>query len=201
MDIVAGPQGSGKSTFFRLAERGFDSFNVDERRRELNAGHAQDIPDHVRERSVRELRAFIENHIRNCKSFSFEATLAKDVTFEQASQAKSRGFEVLLTYVATDLEECVERVFKRLELGGHGVMRQIIEETYPASMRNLARAMRQFDVVQVWDNSVRAGPEISLLEAKPTRALEAVRGRITKVAVVLPPWLKTALAGTTYHLE
>ena len=93
MDIVAGPQGSGKSTFFRVAERGLDSFNVDERRRELNAGHA-----------------FIEDQIRNGKSFSFEATLAKEVTFEQASQAKSRGFEVLLTYVATDLEECVERV-------------------------------------------------------------------------------------------
>ena len=101
MDIVAGPQGSGKSTFFQVADRGFDSFNVDERRRELNRGSAQGIPEPVRERSVRELQAFIEGHIHEGRSFSFEATLAREVTFEQASQAKSRDFEVLLTYVAT----------------------------------------------------------------------------------------------------
>jgi predicted ABC-type ATPase len=168
MDIVAGPQGSGKSTFFRVADRGFDSFNVDERRRELNRGSAQGIPDPVRERSVRELQAFIESHIREGRSFSFEATLAREVMFEQASQARGRGFEVLLTYVATDLDECVERVMKRLELGGHGVPAQVIAETYAASMRNLTRAIRQFDVVHVWDNSVRAGAEISLHEAKPS---------------------------------
>jgi len=30
MDLVAGPQGSGKSTFFPVSDRGHESFNVDD---------------------------------------------------------------------------------------------------------------------------------------------------------------------------
>ena len=45
MDLVAGPQGSGKSTFFPVNESGFDAFNVDEHRKALNRGSAQNIPN------------------------------------------------------------------------------------------------------------------------------------------------------------
>ncbi|MBI2920021.1 MAG: hypothetical protein HYY18_02930 [Planctomycetes bacterium] len=47
MDLVAGPQGSGESTFFPVNESGFDAFNVDEHRKALNQGSAQNIPEAV----------------------------------------------------------------------------------------------------------------------------------------------------------
>src|SRR5438477_287007 len=49
MAIVAGPQGSGKSTTFPVGTTGHDYFNVDARRAEL-AGRSQKIPA----RTVRE---------------------------------------------------------------------------------------------------------------------------------------------------
>jgi len=62
MDLVAGPQGSGKSTFFPVADRGGDSFNADDRRRQLNRGSSRKIPPHVRRQVVAEYEAFINEH-------------------------------------------------------------------------------------------------------------------------------------------
>ena len=51
-DLVAGPQGSGKSTFFPVAGRGHDAFNIDDRRRALNGGSSRLIPDTVRRQAA-----------------------------------------------------------------------------------------------------------------------------------------------------
>ena len=161
MDLVAGPQGSGKSTFFPVADRGHDSFNVDDRRRKRNGGSSQRIPAGVRQRVIAEYREFIEEHIRRGNSFSIEVTLGKEITFEQARRAREAGFRVQLTYVAAALDDCVDRVATRLERGGHGVSPAVLRETYTTSMRNLSRAVREFDVVQVYDNARRARPDDS----------------------------------------
>ena len=63
MDLVAGPQGSGKSTFFPVLDRGHESFNVDDRRRELSRGAPKGIPADVRRQALAEYREFIEGHI------------------------------------------------------------------------------------------------------------------------------------------
>jgi len=201
MDIVAGPPGSGKSTFFRVADRGNDSFNIDERRRELNKGSSRNIPAAVRQQSIAEYEAFIEGHIRDGRSFSFEATLAKDITFQQADRAKRAGFEVHLTYVVTKVEECVERVKMRALRGGHAAPESVLEDVHAGSMRNLSRAIRSFDVVQVYDNSVQAERGERLHEAKPTLVLEARQGTVAYVAAAAPEWLKAALTGSEYELD
>jgi predicted kinase len=82
MDLVAGPQGSGKSTFFPVAHRGLDFFNIDDRRRELNRGSSQRIPQEVRRRAIKEYQEFIEEHIRRRRSFAIEVTLGQEITFE-----------------------------------------------------------------------------------------------------------------------
>lgn len=201
MDVVAGPPGSGKSTFFPVADRGNESFNIDERRRELNKGSSRNIPAEIREQSIKEYKAFIEGHIRDRRSFSFEATLAKDITFEQAYRAKQAGFEVHLTYVATKVEVCIERVKMRALRGGHAAPPSVLEEVHRGSTRNLARAIRSFDVVQVYDNSVEAERGERLHEAKPTLVLETRQGTVAYVAAAAPDWLKAALIGSEYQLE
>src|SRR4051794_23111004 len=101
MAIVAGPQGSGKSTIFPVGSTGHDYFNVDARRAEL-AGRSQKIPAAIRKQSQDELRAFIEGHIRDGRSFAFEATLAQPITFDQAATAREKGFRIHLRYLCTD---------------------------------------------------------------------------------------------------
>jgi hypothetical protein len=55
-------------------------------------------------------------------------------------------------------------------------------------MRNLSRAMRQFDLVQVYDNTHRAHPEEATQDAEPQLVLEAQRGTITYVRSSPPRW-------------
>ncbi len=198
MDLVAGPQGSGKSTFFPVQFRGFDAFNIDEHRRKLNRGSAQDIPAAVRTRARRDYDAFIRGHIRRGTGFSIEATLAKSVTLTQARSARDAGFRVQLTYVAAELDECLRRVANRLDLGGHGVSPAVLRRTYHASMRNLPLAMRQFDLVQIYDNSRAARPEDPDKECMPRFAMEVVHGVITFSTQTRPSWLCHALAGTEF---
>lgn len=201
MDIVAGPQGSGKSDFFPVKKRGFDSFNIDERRKELNGGSAQNFPSEVVEQARKDYEAFIETHIAERRSFSFECTLGRHITFDQAARARESGFQVHLTYVATDLEKSIARVIKRAHGGGHGAKVSTLQDVYSMSTHNLERALRLFDVVQVYDNSVEGQLDESLYEAKPPRVLEAWRGVIVYVAANPPGWLKSALAGTEFDLD
>jgi len=198
MDLVAGPQGSGKSTFFPVSDRGHESFNVDDRRRELNQGSPRRIPPDVRRQALAEYREFIEGRIRRRLSFSIEVTLAKEITFEQARRAHEAGFRVHLTYVAAEIEECIQRVANRLRRGGHGVSPAVIRETYSSSVRNLSRAMREFDLVQVYDNTHRAHPEEETQE--PQLVLEAQRGAITYVRSNLPRWLRAELGKAGHDL-
>ena len=197
MDLVAGPQGSGKSTFFPVAARGLDSFNVDEHRKQLNRGSSRSVPAVVRRQAIADYEAFVEGALRERRSFSIEITLAKDITFTQAARARKLGFVVQLTYMAANLDQCIERVTNRIALGGHGVSPRVIRETYAASMRNLPRAIHTFDLVTVFDGSVQARLDESLFEARPRLLLEAQRGTMTYVAT-LPPWLAEALSGTEF---
>jgi predicted ABC-type ATPase len=102
MDLVAGPQGSGKSTFFSGASRGFDAFNIDDRRKALNHGSSQDIPPDVRKRATDEYEDFIKSHIQRQVSFTIEVTLANEATFQQTEQARKAGFQIFLTYIAAE---------------------------------------------------------------------------------------------------
>jgi predicted ABC-type ATPase len=200
MDLVAGPQGSGKSTFFPVAHRGHDSFNVDDRRRELNRGSSRKVPIEIRRRAIKEYGEFIEGHIRGRRSFAIEVTLGKEITFEQAERARRAGFRVHLTYVAAEVDDCIGRVANRVEAGGHGVSASILRETYAASLRNLPRAVREFDVVQVYDNSRQAQPQDAPEDITPRLVLEAQRGAITYAHPRPPRWLKAALRGSTHDL-
>jgi len=200
MDLVAGPQGSGKSTFFPVSDRGHESFNVDDRRRELNRGSPKRIPPDVRRQALAEYREFIEGHIRRRLSFSIEVTLAKEITFEQARRAHEAGFRVHLTYVAAEIQECIQRVANRLRRGGHGVSPAVIRETYSSTMRNLSRAMREFDLVQVYDNTHRAHPEEATQETEPQLVWEAQRGTITYVRSSPPRWLSAELGKAGHDL-
>lgn len=201
MDLVAGPQGSGKSTFFPVADRGFDAFNIDDHRKRLNGGRSQGIPEPVLRQAAADYEAFIEKHLRDKASFSIEVTLANEVTFVQAKRARAVGFRVQLTYVAAAVDECVLRVGNRVDGGGHGVLPDVIRDTYDRSMKNLDRALAEFDLVAVYDNSRRAGMDDSAEALRPRLVLESQNGKVTYASSDAPSWLKTALAGTPFEIK
>lgn len=199
MDLVAGPQGSGKSTFFPVAERGFGAhYNADDERRRLNRGSSRDIPESVRTRVLAAYVAFVEERIQSRRSFSIEVTLAREATFEQASRAQASGFLVLLTYVAAPVDECARRVRARVQAGGHGLPEPAQRQTYADSIANLRRALEAFDVVEVYDASVRARLDALLYSAIPRRVLATRAGEVVFRDPDAPPWLADALRGSRF---
>lgn len=193
MLVVGGPSGSGKSTAFTLSDFGVDHFNVDDRAAELNQGTYRNIPPEIRAQANKECKDFIADHIRERKSFAVETTLRSDITFEQAASARTKGFVVELTYIATDdVEKNVERVAMRAESGGHSAPPERLRNIYEMSLRNFSRALREFDRVEAFDNTQ--------LSARPRLVLTAERGRITHIAEDPPSWLERSLMGTEYEL-
>ncbi len=194
MELVAGPQGSGKSTFFPVGQSGYDAFNIDDHRKALSGGSSQGFSQEIQKRAAADYEAFIEGHIRDKRSFSIEVTLGKDVTFDQAERAQAQGFSVRLSYIAADVETCVERMANRVDAGGHGVPEGLQRQIHATSLANLPKALRQFDSVDGYDNSLQASAvDTGDAEPLPQRVLTAQQGKILFAAPKAPPWLRQAL--------
>lgn len=190
MRVVAGPSGSGKSSLFPVAATGVDHFNVDDRCAQLNRGSYLGIKPDIRAQANAECESFIAGRIAARKSFAVETTLRTDITFRQAAAARASGFVLLMEYVAAGSpEECIRRVRIRADRGGHSASPSRVRATYAASLKNLLQALREFDVLTIYDNSRRGRP--------PVRVMEAAAGRgITYRAKRLPAWLARLLKGS-----
>ncbi len=153
----------------------------------------QNIPSAIQEIARADYENFIEAHIKNKTSFSIEVTLANEATFKQSQKAHEAGFLIHLTFICAALDDCIERVANRVDLGGHGVREDVLKKTYAASLQNIARAIREFDVVQIYDNSRQARLGDDPQEYLPRLVLESQGGTITYKAANPPRWLSAAI--------
>lgn len=186
MIVIAGPPGSGKSTLYPVSGFGVAYFNADDRAAELNGGSFRRISRDIRRTVNREFEAFILESIENRVSFAIETTLRSEVTFIQAQLAKRAGFEVEMRYLALcDFATHLERVKARADAEGHSASESTLRQIYNASLKNLGRAIREMDVLRVYDNTN--------VDASHPLVLESHGGEIRFVADPPPAWLLEAL--------
>ena len=194
MIVVAGPPGSGKSVAFPIDSFGVDSFNADDRSAQLNNGSYQGIPLEIRAIVNKEFEAFVEDHIRNHKSFAIETTLRSHITFRQADQARAEGFEIQMRYIALNgFAQNLKRVIARALAGGHSAPADQLQKIHEASLRNLPKAIREMDRIQVYDNSAP--------DRRPKRVLSAQSGKVTYLHPSPPEWLEVVLAGSEFQIH
>lgn len=199
MIIVAGPPGGGKSTLYPLAIFGVPFFNADDRAAELNGGSYIGLSRQTREVANLEFEAFVTDSIARSESFAIETTLRSEVTFEQADIARNFGFVVEMRYLALcDYEMHLERVKARADAGGHSGSEPAMRRIYEASLMNLRRAVQEFDVVWVYDNTAidashplvleaRNGEILFLTDNPPRWLVESVQPKLTRVSTVPRP--------------
>ena len=180
MYVVAGPPGSGKSTFFsRESFEGAGYFNADDRAAQIT-GSYRGIPTSARAEVNKEFEQYVHSHIAHRASFAMETTLRGDITFQQARMARKKGFRVHMRYVAVSEEESLKRVANRAEGGGHAASEGTLRGIHRSSMKNLALALSERAIGVREAASARSGT------AAWQSALHCRQG--TAVAGICPCW-------------
>ncbi|MGA2592927.1 MAG: hypothetical protein ABSH32_23685 [Bryobacteraceae bacterium] len=164
-----------------------DSFNADNRAAALNQGSYLHIPRTIRDRVNHLFEAFVADHIERRVSCAFETTLRSSITFEQAALARRAGFVVDMRYLALQTFAMhLERIKMRADMGGHSAPVSILQAIYESSIGNLPRAVREMDLIRVYDNSGWG--------ASPALMLQAEKGEIIYRAAKIPAWLMETLS-------
>ncbi len=182
--ILAGGNGAGKSTFYRmlLEPLGLPFVNADVIARELfpaspeeNSYLAAKVAEDLRTRLLLEGR-----------SFCFETVFSHPSKIDFVAEARSRGYQVILVVIHLSTPVLNKaRVSQRVSEGGHLVPEHKIEARIPRTLANLRTAIHLCDQVRVLDNSSWENPFVPVL---------TVRDGVMEAHVdPLPAWAATLL--------
>jgi predicted ABC-type ATPase len=158
LHVVAGPNGSGKTTFVTefLARElpGYPCVNADEiaktRWSSDPAAHAYEAA-----RVAAETRAHL---IARGRSFIAETVFSHPSKLDLIRSARQAGYHVVLHAMLAPEKLAVRRVAYRVQSGGHDVPEPKIRERYRRLWPLVAQAISLADRAVVYDNSRAVGP-------------------------------------------
>lgn len=156
--LVAGPNGSGKTTFVTeyLARElpDYAYVNADEIAR---ARWPEDPAEHAYEAAqvAEDTRAAL---IAAGRSFIAETVFSQASKLDLIHAAKAEGYQVVLHVMLVPEELTVWRVGYRVRAGGHGVPEHKIRERYQRLWPLVTDAIQLADRTVVYDNTRRSGP-------------------------------------------
>jgi predicted ABC-type ATPase len=183
LTVIAGANGSGKSTFTRYTQEtlGVPVIDPDLEARIIKPDAPQTAAIAGGKQALLRARAYLANN----ESFAVETTLSGNTYLKMMTQAKQKGWQVNLIYVGVnDVQINIKRVAQRVAQGGHNVPEPDVRRRYTRSLANLATAIQKADHTIIYDNSTAAGYQ-------PVLTIEA--GRVTKFIDELPEWIKSSL--------
>lgn len=184
--IVAGPNGSGKTTTtIQLLESEWsaDSLYINPDNIAQETFGDWNSPEAV----MKAARLATEKRyecLEQKKDFVFETVFSSNEKLEFVRKAKAAGFFIRLFFVCTsDPEINVLRITKRFLEGGHEVPISKIISRYYKSLANAAQAIELVDRAYIYDNSVE--------NALPQLLYRTVDGEVFKQYTDdVPEWAK-----------
>lgn len=133
--ILAGANGSGKSTFSKvlLPVEGIVYVNPDDIAKSLNPADPASVQIEAGKATLRE----IDGLMGRGESFAIESTLSGQMYVKVLERAKLLGYETTIAYVFVDSPEvCIERIAARVKNGGHFVPDEDVRRRYVRSKEN-----------------------------------------------------------------
>lgn len=155
--VIAGPNGSGKTSTTRLVIKHEWAeqcvyINPDEIA-QTKFGDWND-PNAVRE-SVEYCEEWREQLLKEHKDFIFETVLSSDSKVEFLKRAKEEGYFIRMFFICTQNPTInAARIAKRVMEGGHDVPIQKIISRYEKALVNAIRVARFVDRAYFYDNSI-----------------------------------------------
>lgn len=153
--LFAGVNGAGKTSLYevmRTTEQLGQRISIDEIVKQI--GPWQDYVLQIR--AAKLAIAQIEDCISKGVSFHHETTLPGKIVHKQLEKSHSSGYKIIMYYVGIDgIQTAIERVHRRVELGGHGIDDKVIIQRYRNMAGNLRRILPLCDEAYFYDNTVR----------------------------------------------
>lgn len=190
MLVIAGPNGSGKTTFARTYVA-----------RNLLSGDIYVNPDDIAQKifgdwnspdavvkAARESDRIRNDRLNNRQDLVFEAVLLSREKIDYLVRAKESGYEIHMIFVATESPTInAGRVARRVLEGGHSVPISTIISRFNASIAQAVFVAQKGIVshVQGYDNS----EDLSA----PILVFEIANGKIIEKAKVIPTWWRPFL--------
>jgi predicted ABC-type ATPase len=161
--ILAGPNGAGKSTSAPELLR--DTFAVtefvsaDAIAQGLSAFAPENSAAAAGRIMLRRLRELAEKKL----NFAFETALAARSFLPWLKDLMSAGYQTHLLFLSLpNAEMAVERVARRVSLGGHSIPESVIKRRFEAGLENFFRLYRRaVSSWQFYDNSFPGGPYLA----------------------------------------
>jgi predicted ABC-type ATPase len=149
--IIAGPNGSGKTTFAReyllKDTMRFIFVNADEIVR--NLGLEAGVQSHPDVRAARMMLERIDELVSAGVDLAIETTLATLTYARKIPVWRERGYNVSLVYLRLNsIAESSDRVRRRVEAGGHNIPPEVIERRFGKSIDYFERIYKP--IVNSW---------------------------------------------------
>ena len=187
--IVAGPNGSGKTTTTEQLlknEWGADSFYINPDNIAKEKYGDWNSSDAVL-KAAREATRLRYECLDKGMDFVFETVFSSEEKMDFLRKAKEAGFFIRIFYVCTESPLInINRIAQRYLNGGHEVPISKTISRYFGSLRNLKEAIKIADRVYLYDNSVD--------NSAPRLILRTSDGKIAKQYTDdIPLWVKSTI--------
>jgi len=135
--IIAGPNGSGKTTFARTflpKEAGFLRFiNADL----IAAGLSPFSPEEMAIRAGRLMLEEIASCVSHAESFAFETTLSGLGWQQHIRDWQQAGYQIILCFLSlSSVDLAILRVAERVRQGGHNIDETVIRRRFNSGLNN-----------------------------------------------------------------
>lgn len=191
MCIVAGPNGSGKTTTTEQLLRnewGADSLYINPNniaREIFGDWNSADAVLKAAQKATEQRYECLENG----QDFVFETVFSSAEKMDFIRKAKDAGFFIRIFYVCTESPLInINRIAQRYLNGGHEVPISKVISRYYSSLKNISKAMEIADRIYLYDNSIE--------NKEPRLILRTADGKIAKrYTDDIPDWVMAIIKG------
>jgi predicted ABC-type ATPase len=186
--VIAGPNGSGKTTITRQLQAsswlsGVDVLNPDEVAQQLFGDWNSPEASLEAARAIEKIR---EGALEDRRSIAFETVFSAPDKPEYVMRARAAGFFVRFFFVCTDDPSInARRVAARFQGGGHSVAINKVLSRYTKAVGNAAAVLPYVDRGYVFDNTAEREAAKLLFRCQDGRAVRPPDGPMGDWATLL----------------